>query len=253
MVTRITNAINAGAAVLDSATALTQQFFYNPVKTVSQTLGVAVQTRIDTLNTIGGARTADQNSELAYLITANARINAFITYTDQISGQGGGGGTGSAGECTLNYLIGSGCEPSTEFPDIDLQTIADGLKSGQLIAQAEQALIRAIANGTGYTGVVNAIGNLNNSIDAFNTVINTKLNAKILQAAVEQFIMGLVFSLLSGCNNKALSAIIKPDVANEMAPLLEHFQKIKDGKFDEGAKSAENTTIDTPPLEAYDY
>ena len=56
--------------------------------------------------------------------------------------------------------------------------------------------------------------------------------------------MGLVFDLLSGCNSKLISAVIKPDVATSLTPLVEHMQKIKSGEFVEGTASAINTTVD---------
>ena len=84
----------------------------------------------------------------------------------------------------------------------------------------------------------------------FNNVIENKLNEKILKAAVEQFVMGLVFDLLSGCNSKLISAIIQPNVATAITPLVEHAQKVKSGEIADGLASAVNTTVDATIQEA---
>lgn len=241
---QVTTALKNASATLDQASVMTSQFFYNPVATVTDASVVTVQTRIDTLTALGEGRTSDQEQELAYLTPLLARLTAFKNYTDQLSGQSSGGIGGAAGGCSLADLMGSGCSPATDVPDVDLQTIIDGFNNGTLIAQAEAALVQAIADGTGYTGVVAAVGSLNDSLIQFNNVIENKLNEKILKAAVEQFTMGLVFDLLSGCNNQLISAIIKPDVATSLTPLVEHAQKVKAGEITEGQASAVNTTVD---------
>jgi hypothetical protein len=246
---QVTTALKNASATLDQASIMTSQFFYNPVATVTDTAKVAVQSRIDTL-TATDPRTADQQQELDYLTPTLARLTAFKNYTNQLSGQTSGGIGGAAGGCSLADLMGSGCSPATDVPDIDLQVIIDGLNNGTLIAAAEQNLIKAIADGTGYTGIVAALGSLNDSLITFNNVIENKLNEKILKAAVEQFVMGLVFDLLSGCNSKLISAIIQPNVATAITPLVEHAQKVKSGEIADGLASAVNTTVDATIQEA---
>lgn len=241
---QVTTSLKTAGATLDQASILTSQFFYNPVATVTDASVVTIQTRIDTLTALGEGRTSDQQQELDYLTPILARLTAFKTYTNQLSGQTSSGIGGASGGCTLADLMGSGCSPATDVPDIDLQVIIDGLNNGTLIAQAEAALIQAIANGTGYTGVVAALGSLNDSLVTFNNVIENKLNEKILKAAVEQFAMGLAFDLLSGCNSQLISAVIKPTAATAITPLVEHLQSIKTGEFVENSALAVNTTVD---------
>ena len=240
---QVTTALKTAGATLDQASVLTSQFFYNPVATATDAAVVTVQTRIDALTAIE-SRTSDQQQELDYLTPILARLTAFKTYTNQLSGQTSSGIGGASGGCTLADLMGSGCSPATDVPDIDLEVIIDGLNNGTLIAAAEAALIQAIANGTGYTGVVAALGSLNDSLVTFNNVIENKLNEKILKAAVEQFAMGLAFDLLSGCNNQLISAVIKPTAATAITPLVEHLQSIKTGEFVENSALAVNTTVD---------
>ena len=240
---QVTTALKTAGATLDQASILTSQFFYNPVATATDAAVVTVQTRIDALTAIE-SRTSDQQQELDYLTPILARLTAFKTYTNQLSGQTSSGIGGASGGCTLADLMGSGCSPATDVPDIDLEVIIDGLNNGTLIAAAEAALIQAIANGTGYTGVVAALGSLNDSLVSFNNVIENKLNEKILKAAVEQFAMGLAFDLLSGCNNQLISAVIKPTAATAITPLVEHLQSIKTGEFVENSALAVNTTVD---------
>jgi hypothetical protein len=116
--------------------------------------------------------------------------------------------------------------------------IQNGVKETKNRLNRDRRIVEdAIINGVKENNTVNIPELINN-------VIENKLNEKILKAAVEQFVMGLVFDLLSGCNSKLISAIIQPNVATAITPLVEHAQKVKSGEIAEGTASAINTTVD---------
>jgi len=228
---------------INNATVIAQQFFHNPVAEGLGTINTTIQTRIDYLSAIE-SKTADQTDELAHLQEVKPKLTSFLTYTNQLSGQSTGGG-GFAGGCTLADLMGSGCSKSADVPDVDLQTIVDGFNSGAIITAAKDKLIKAVADGTGYTGAVAALQDLNSAVVNFNNVIENKLNEKIITAAVEQFIVGLAFDLLSGCNSKLMNAIVNPTAKAAITPFVEYQQKIRNGELPAGGVSPANTTMNT--------
>lgn len=239
---QVVAAVKLASSEINDVSVIAQQFFYNPVATSTTAIGVTVQTRIDVLVALGGSRTTDQSNELTYLQTLKPKIDNFLIYTNRLSGQSTGG-SGFAGACTLADLMGSGCNPATDVPDIDLQTLIDGLNSGALIDAARAGIEKAIADGTGYTGLVAAVGTLNDSITNFNYIITNKLNDKIITAAVEQFIMGLAFDLLSGCNSKLMNAVINPAAKTAIAPFVEYQQKVNAGELPIGPVAPKNTEL----------
>ena len=234
-------AVKLATNEIGDASVIAQQFFYNPVATATTAITTTVQSRIDTLTAIE-SRTEDQTNELTYIQALKTKLDNFLLYTNRLSGQSTGGG-GFAGGCTLADLMGSGCEPATDVPDIDLQTLIDGLNSGALIDAARTAIVQAIADGTGYTGVVAAVGALNDSITNFNFIITNKLNDKIIKAAVEQFIMGLAFDLLSGCNSTLMKAIVSPAAQTAVAPFVAHLAAQNAGEIPIGPGTPVNTTL----------
>ena len=234
-------AVKLASSEINDASVIAQQFFYNPVATSTIAIETTIQSRIDVLTGLEN-RTEDQTNELAYIQALKTKLTDFLTYTNRLSGQSTGGG-GFAGGCTLADLMGSGCEPATDVPDIDLQTLIDGLNSGALIDAAKAGIVKAIADGTGYTGIVAAAGELNNSITNFNYIITNKLNDKIIKAAVEQFIMGLAFDLLSGCNSKLMNAIVSPTAKTALSPFVQHLAAQNAGEIPIGPGTPANTTL----------
>jgi len=235
--------VKAAASEINNATVIAQQFFHNPVAQGTAAINTTIQTRIDFLTAIE-FKTSDEIDELALLQESKTKLTSFLTYTNQLSGQATGG-SGFAGGCTLADLMGSGCSKSTDVPDIDLQTIIDGFNSGAIITAAKDKFVKAVADGTGYTGAVTALQDLNSAVVNFNNVIENKLNEKIITAAVEQFIVGLAFDLLSGCNSKLMNAIVSPSAKAAITPYVEYQQKIKNGDLPAGGVSPANTTLNT--------
>lgn len=239
---QIVAAVKLASTEINDASVIAQHFFYNPVATSTIAVSTTVQTRIDALVALGGSRTGDQSDELAYLQGLKTRLDNFLTYSNRLTGQSTGG-SGFAGGCTLADLMGSGCEPATDVPDVDLQDLIDGLKSGALVDAARAGIVQAIADGTGYTGIVAAASALDASITNFNNIITNKLNDKIITAAVEQFIMGLAFDLLSGCNSKLMNAIVNPAAQANLAPLVAFHQSQNAGDVPIGRTAFTNTTL----------
>ena len=81
----------------------------------------------------------------------------LLDITDKISGvsPGAGGQT-----CSLADLLGNGCTPAKNIPDIDLQTLIGALNKQNIL----NALTTGLANGTGYNQLQASIVDLRNSV-----------------------------------------------------------------------------------------
>jgi len=248
-VTSAVNAINNATSDINAMQQLTQQFFYNPVKTVSNESIALITTRLAAIEDPGnpGHATAGNEAEFAKLTTLKTNLTDFVTHTDMLSGFTEPTTTGGFGGCTLADLLGSGCSPAADVPDVDLQVLVDGFKSGALLNQLKTNLTNLVATGTGYTQIVTSINSLQNSIQLFNTTVTSKLNKIVIKKAVETYITNLAFSLLSGCSNQLINATIRPAAATALAPFVEYQQKILAGTLnaDGSVPGANNTTLAT--------
>jgi len=230
---QVTTALNAITGDINAMQRLTQQFFYNPVGTVSTELNSQITTRLaqieDPLNP--GTPTAGNEAEYAALSDLKTKVTAFKTHTDTLSGVTEPSTTGGFGGCTLADLLGSGCSPAADVPDVDLQVIVDGFKSGSIITALKTQVISTIANQTGYAQMSAAITNLNNSLTTFNDTVTNKLNKIIIKRAVETYVIDLAFKLLSGCSSGLVNATIRPEAKEAMTPFVEYTQKIIAGEL----------------------
>jgi len=235
-VEQVTTALNAASYDTNAATAMAQQFFYNPVGTVTtETIGF-ITTRLaaieDPLNP--GVPLGGYEAEHAKLLSIKTSLTNFKTHTDVLSGvtdpyaisSGTGGGFGG---CTLADLLGNGCAPAADVPDVDLQVLIDGFKSGTLITQVKTDIIKLLANQVGYTTLLSSLNTFQNSIDLFNTTVTSKLNKMIVKKAVETYITNLAFSLLSGCSNQLVNATIRPAAKEALTPFVEYQAKVLAG------------------------
>jgi len=242
---QVTTALNAITGDINAMQRLTQQFFYNPVGTVSNELNAQITTRLaqieDPLNP--GTPTAGNEAEYAALSDLKTKVTAFKTHTDTLSGVTEPSTTGGFGGCTLADLLGSGCSPAADVPDVDLQVIVDGFKSGSIITALKTNVMSVIANQTGYAQISSAITNLNNSLTTFNDTVTNKLNKIIIKRAVETYITDLAFKLLSGCSSGLVNATIRPEAKEAMTPFVEYNQKILAGQLNaDGTLPGSNDT-----------
>ena len=250
-VTTALNGVNGvGGAVNDinAMQELTKQFFQNPVKTVSNESIALINSRLAQITEdlgAGPAATAGNEAEFAKLTTLKSDLTDFVTYTEQLSGFTEPTTTGGFGGCTLADLLGSGCSPAADVPDVDLQVLVDGFKSGALLTQLKGNLTTLVANGTGFTQMLTSINSLQSSIQNFNTTVTSKLNKIVIKKAVETYVTNLAFSLLSGCSSPLVNATIKTTAAAAITPFVEYQQKILAGTLnaDGSIPGANDTTL----------
>jgi len=245
---QVTTALNGVGGDINAMQQLTKQFFENPVKTVSNESIALITSRLTQITQDLGAgpvATSGNEAEFAKLTTLKTDLTSFVTYTDQLSGFTEPTTTGGFGGCTLADLLGSGCSPAADVPDVDLQVLVDGFKSGALLTQLKSNLTTLVANGTGFAQILTSINTLQNSVQSFNTTVTSKLNKIVIKQAVETYVTNLAFSLLSGCSNQLVNATIKPAAATALAPFVAYQQKILAGTLnaDGSTPGATDTTI----------
>jgi len=245
---QVTTALNGVGGDINAMQQLTKQFFENPVKTVSNESIALITSRLTQITQDLGAgpvATSGNEAEFAKLTTLKTDLTSFVTYTDQLSGFTEPTTTGGFGGCTLADLLGSGCSPAADVPDVDLQVLVDGFKSGALLTQLKSNLTTLVATGTGFAQILTSINTLQNSVQSFNTTVTSKLNKIVIKQAVETYVTNLAFSLLSGCSNQLVNATIKPAAATALAPFVAYQQKILAGTLnaDGSTPGATDTTI----------
>ena len=243
---QVTTALNAISGEVNAMEAMAKEFFYNPVGTATSDAITALTTRIGQITTVDENNVVSPLSgyeaEYAKLLETKTGLTEFLTHTNKLVGITPNTGGGFGG-CTLADLLGSGCAASPDVPNIDLQTIADGFKSGALINQVKNNVLAMVASTLGYTQALASINTLLTSVNSFNNVINNKLNKIVIQRAVETYITNLAFQLLSGCSSAAIQATIKPATLTAMTPLIEKFKSINAGELNsEGKTSSDYST-----------
>jgi hypothetical protein len=247
---QVTTALNAVPGDINAMQQMTNQFFYNPVKTVIDESIALIDTRKSQISEDVGSGivpTSGNEAEYAKLLAIRANLLEFQGHTNILSGESPPSLTAGFGGCTLADLLGSGCSPAADVPDIDLQVLVDGFNSGAILNQFKTNLSSLIANQTGFTQVSTAINNLQSSIVNFNTTVTSKLNKIVIQKAVETYITNLAFNLLSGCSSPVINATIRPTAKSAIAPFVEYYQKIQNGVLnaDGSTPDANNTTLAT--------
>jgi len=245
---QVTAALNAVPGDINAMQELTKQFFENPVKTVSNESIALITSRLAQITEDLGAgpvATSGNEAEFAKLTTLKTDLTDFVTYTDQLSGFTPPTTTGGFGGCTLADLLGSGCSPAGDVPDVDLQVLVDGFKSGAVLTQLKGNLTTLVANGTGFTQILTSVNSLQSSIQNFNTTVTSKLNKIVIKKAVETYVTNLAFSLLSGCSSPLVNATIKATAAAAITPFVEYQQKILAGTLnaDGSIPGANDTTL----------
>ena len=246
---QVTTALNEVGGDINAMQQLTKQFFENPVKAVTTESIALINSRLAQIEDplFPGTATSGNEAEFAKLTTLKTDLTDFLTYTEQLSGFTEPTTTGGFGGCTLADLLGSGCSPAGDVPDVDLQVLVDGFKSGALLTQLKNNLTTLVATQTGYANLVTSINSLQSSIQNFNSTVFNKLNKIIIKQAVETYVTNLAFSLLSGCSSPLINATIKPAAKSAIAPFVEYYQKIQSGilNADGSTPGANDTTLAT--------
>ena len=243
---QVTAALNGISGDINAMQELTKKFFYNPVGTVSTELNAQITTRLAQIEDplFPGTASSGNEAEYAELSLLKTQVTDFITKTDVLSGVNPPSTTAGFGGCTLADLMGDGCTPAGNVPDVDLQVIVDGFKSGSIITALKTQVTSAIANQTGYAQMSDAITNLKNTLTTFNDTVANKLNKIVIKRAVETFVIDLAFKLLSGCSSGVVDSIIRPEAKAAITPFVEYTQKIMAGELNsDGSLPGSNDTI----------
>jgi hypothetical protein len=191
-----------------------------------------MQTRLDAVDArLGfiGLGTEERISLLEEKTALTEGISSFTKYkdyTDRLSGIGPQSGASTAGGCSLQDLLGSGCAPNQDVPDIDLQNLIDSLKNGDLIA----ALKLKIENAVGYTSYQTALASFQAEVTNFNFTFSNLINRAAIRNAVTSQITQIVFNLLSGCGNQVFNLTLNPDVRNTLTPYVSDLDKQRSGE-----------------------
>jgi hypothetical protein len=236
LIERVTNTINdAQRAVNDYSDVLERlgnQLYINPLGLPLTGTIAVMQSRLDTIDTRLVFIGLPYDERIALLeerqvLTESIRsFGQYKDYTDRLSGIGPQSGASSAGGCSLQDLLGSGCAPNQDVPDIDLQNLIDSLKNGDLIA----ALKLQIENAVGYTSYQTALASFQTEVTNFNFKFSNLINRAAIRNAVTSQITQIVFNLLSGCGNQVFNLTLNPDVRTALTTYVSDLDKQRSGE-----------------------
>ena len=219
LIDQVTATINsAQAAVNDFSDVMEKiggQLYQNPVGTSITAAIAGIDARIATVDAglVSSPGDATLTAQKASLEANKTALQTFKTNTDRLSGVGAVSGSAGAGGCSLQDLLGSGCTPNGDVPDIDLKALTESLKTKDLIDSITAKLI----SGSGIADVVTALATFKSTIDGFNLNFNTIVNKAAIRSAVTSQITQIVYNLLSGCGNQVFDLTLKPDVKSKVA------------------------------------
>ncbi len=232
LIDTITNLINAAQNTAndfsDTVERIGGQIFQNPIGSAIDGTITVIDARLATITTriagiddasittprAGFADIAADRTDLVNEQTAlganKTALQTLLLNTNKLSGIGGQSGATAAGGCSLQDLLGSGCSPNNDVPDVDLKQLIESLKSEQLIL----AIRQRISNATGYSDYVTALASFKSTIDGFNTNFVNQINRATIRNAVTAQLTQIVFNLLSGCGNTVYDLTLKSNVKN---------------------------------------
>ena len=190
------------------------QLYQNPVGTSITAAITGIDARIAAVDTdlVSNPGDATLTAQKASLVANKTALETFKTNTDRLSGVGAVGAA-SAGGCSLQDLLGSGCTPNGDVPDIDLKALVESLKTKDLI----DAITAKLTSSSGIADVVTALATFKTTIDGFNLDFNTIVNKAGIRSAVTSQITQIVFNLLSGCGNQVFDLTLKSNVKQTLS------------------------------------
>ena len=190
------------------------QLYQNPVGASITAAIAGIDARIATVDAglVSSPGDATLTAQKAALVANKTALETFKTNTDRLSGVGAVGAAG-AGGCSLQDLLGSGCTPNGDVPDIDLKALTESLKTKDLI----DAITAKLTSGLGIDDVVTALATFKSTIDGFNLDFNTIVNKAAIRSAVTSQITQIVFNLLSGCGNQVFDLTLKSNVKQTLS------------------------------------
>jgi hypothetical protein len=219
LIDQVTATINAAqAAASDFSDVMEKiggQLYQNPVGTSITAAIAGIDARIATVDDglVSSPGDATLTAQKAALVANKTALQDFKTNTDRLSGVGPASGSANAGGCSLQDLLGSGCTPNGDVPDIDLKALTESLKTKDLI----DAITAKLTSGLGIADVVTALATFKTTIDGFNLNFNTIVNKAAIRSAVTSQITQIVYNLLSGCGNQVFDLTLKSNVKQTLS------------------------------------
>jgi hypothetical protein len=219
LIDQVTATINAAqAAASDFSDVMEKiggQLYQNPVGTSITAAIAGIDARIATVDAdlVSNPGDATLTAQRTALLSNKTALEEFKTNTDKLSGVGPASGSANAGGCSLQDLLGSGCTPNGDVPDIDLKALTESLKTKDLI----DAITTKLTSGLGIADVVTALATFKTTIDGFNLNFNTIVNKAAIRSAVTSQITQIVYNLLSGCGNQVFDLTLKSNVKQTLS------------------------------------
>jgi hypothetical protein len=254
LIQAVTDKLNAVSGLAGDLTnvvdAMTNEFFENPIATPANLLNVAIgqkqtaaNTRIATLDPINDAQEiANLRNEVNVLTNTSMTMSTFVQNTNRLAGVSSATSGSGAGGCSLQDLLGSGCTPNNDVPDVDLQALVDSLKQGDAIVAIKEKLV----NASGLAEYQAALTTFNTTISGFNASFTSTINKAAIRNAVTGQITQIVFNLLSGCANQVYDLTLKSNVKNTIAGWTELLELQRSGEAYIDLEGNVVTTVDTP-------
>ena len=219
LIDQVTATINAAQAAAgdfsDVMEKIGGQLYQNPVGTSITAAITGIDARIAAVDTdlVSNPGDATLTAQKASLVANKTALQQFKINTDRLSGVGAVSASAGAGGCSLQDLLGSGCTPNGDVPDIDLKALVESLKTKDLI----DAITAKITSSSGIADVVTALATFKTTIDGFNLDFNTIVNKAGIRSAVTSQITQIVFNLLSGCGNQVFDLTLKSNVKQTLS------------------------------------
>jgi len=173
---------------------LAGQFMANPMAASIQAALTAVNTRL---------ASATDPAEIESLTTMSTNLAQFLDITNKLSGVTP---SGSGGSCSLADLLGNGCTPASNVPDVDLGILIASLKDHKGLVDLIKTRVQS---GVGLDQFAASITQLNNTINSISQAFQNIFSKQFIKNAVSAYLNQIIFSLLSGCKSDVLALTIK--------------------------------------------
>lgn len=256
---QIVNAAQQAAGnFTDTLERMSTEFYQNPIGAVTGTTMTNIDNRVTEINnllaqeeaspgTLTSEEKASLTSEKTFLVGSNGLgglkndLNNFLDNTDRLVGIKSQTSSSQSG-CSLQDLLGSGCTPNEDVPDVDIKALIDSLKRGDAIA----AVAEKIKNATGVSDLETSLASFKAETQTFNNEFLNRINRASVRNAVTSQITQIVFNLLSGCGNTVFDLTLKDGIKTAIGPYVAALEQQRSGSayYDQNGE-----LVTTPPEE----
>lgn len=243
----------------DTLERMATEFYQNPIGSITGTTMTNIDTRVAFIQgrldaeaaspgTLTAQEIASYTSEKTFLVGSNGLgglkndLQVYLDNTDRLVGLKTQTSSSQSG-CSIQDLLGSGCTPNEDVPDVDIKALVESLKRGDAIA----AVAEKIKNATGVSDLETALASFKAETQSFNNSFLNRVNKASVRNAVTGQITQIVFNLLSGCGNNIFDLTLKPGVKTAIGPYVAAMEQQRSGQayFD-----GNGDIVTTPPQES---